>query len=121
MTWRRFGETQQIHFRPQAAVASALSMGHKGDFAPIWLALLPCDGVRPQKSTHRPARGATLERQVLSRSAMESAHSPDSHRPNHSPQGFRYPTRPAAYLLSASLPAGKRCFPQEEWADTKLI
>ena len=99
--------------RDAAAVASALGMGDKGDFAPMWLALLPCDGVRPEKSPHPCALGCHPRAPAAGSSAMEKAHLPNSHRPNPSLQGFHYPTLPTAPLLSAGLPAHKRCVLRE--------
>ena len=97
--------------RDAAAVASALGMGDKGDFAPMWLALLPCDGVCPEKSPHPCALGCHPRAPAAGSSAMEKAHLPNSHRPNPSLQGFHYPTPPTAPLLSAGLPAHRRCVP----------
>ena len=99
--------------RDAAAVASALGMGDKGDFAPMWLPLLPCDGVRPEKSPHPCALGCHPRAPAAGSSAMEKAHLPNSHRPNPSLQGFHYPTLPTAPLLSAGLPAHKRCVLRE--------
>ena len=99
--------------RDAAAVASAVGMGDKGDFAPMWLALLPCDGVRPEKSPHPCALGCHPRAPAAGSSAMEKAHLPNSHRPNPSLQGFHYPTPPTAPSLSAGLPAHKRCVPRE--------